>query len=51
LLFRVKRNLRLPREKELADGAYLSTLYACDKDRRRNRADLPQQDNFLKARA
>jgi hypothetical protein len=37
LLFRVKRNLRLPREKELADGAYLSTLYACDKDRRHKR--------------
>ena len=37
LLFRVKRNLRLPREKELADGSYLSTLYACDKDRRRQR--------------
>lgn len=35
LLFRVKRNLRLPREKELADGSYLTTLYACDKDRRR----------------
>ena len=37
LLFRVKRNLRLPREKELADGSYLSTLYACDQDRRRKR--------------
>ena len=37
LLFRVKRNLRLPREKELADGSYLSTLYACNKDRRRKR--------------
>jgi len=35
LLFRVKRNLRLPREEELADGSYLTTLYACDKDRRR----------------
>lgn len=35
LLFRVKRNLRLPREKELADGSYLSTLYASNKDRRR----------------
>ncbi len=37
LLFRVKRNLRLPREKDLADGSYLSTLYACDKDRRYKR--------------
>ena len=35
LLFRVKRDLRLPREQELADGSYLSTLYACEKDRRR----------------
>lgn len=35
LLFRVRRNLRLPREKELPDGSYLTTLYACDKDRRR----------------
>lgn len=34
LLFRVKRNLRLPREKELADGSYLTTLYASDRDRR-----------------
>ncbi len=34
LLFRVKCNLRLPREQELADGSYLTTLYACDKDRR-----------------
>lgn len=34
LLFRVKRNLRLPREKELADGSYLTTMYATDKDRR-----------------
>lgn len=35
LLFRVKRNLRLPREKGLTDGSYLTTLYASDKDRRR----------------
>lgn len=35
LLFRVKRNQRLPREQELADGSYLTTLYAHDKDRRR----------------
>lgn len=34
LLFRVKRNLRLPRETVLSDGSYLTTLYACDKDRR-----------------
>jgi hypothetical protein len=35
LLWRVKKNLRLPRESELADGSYLSTIYASDKDRRR----------------
>ena len=34
LLFRVRRNLRLPREKELADGSYLTTLYVCETDRR-----------------
>jgi hypothetical protein len=33
-LWRVKKNLRLPREKGLADGSYLSTIYASDKDRR-----------------
>ncbi|MFV0276249.1 MAG: IS4 family transposase [Parahaliea sp.] len=35
LLFRVKSNLRLPREQELADGSYLTTLYPSNKDRRR----------------
>jgi IS4 transposase len=34
-LFRVKANLRLPREQELSDGSYLSTIYPNDKDRRR----------------
>ena len=34
LLWRVKRNLRLPREAVLADGSYLSTIYASEKDRR-----------------
>jgi len=37
LLWRVKKNLRLPCEKRLADGSYLSRVYACDKDRRRRR--------------
>ena len=37
LLWRVKKNLRLPCEKRLADGSYLSRVYACDKDRRRHR--------------
>jgi Insertion element 4 transposase N-terminal/Transposase DDE domain len=35
LLWRVKRNLRLPREARLADGSYLSTIYPSEKDRRR----------------
>lgn len=37
LLWRVKRNLRLPREQELPDGSYLSTVYANDRDRRQRR--------------
>jgi len=34
LLWRGKQNLRLPRETVLADGSYLSTVYAHEKDRR-----------------
>src|SRR4051794_41214466 len=34
LLWRVKHNLRLPREAVLADGSYLTTIYPTDKDRR-----------------
>src|SRR5207249_10596552 len=34
LLWRVKTNLRLPCEKRLSDGSYLSTIYRSDKDRR-----------------
>jgi hypothetical protein len=34
LLWRVKRNLRLPREARLADGSYLTTIYLSAKDRR-----------------
>jgi hypothetical protein len=37
LLWRVKKNLRLPCEKALADGSFLSTVYGSEKDRRRNR--------------
>lgn len=37
LLWRVKKNLRLPCEKPLADGSYLSTVYGSDKDRRHGR--------------
>jgi len=35
LLWRVKKNLRLPCEQRLSDGSYLSTIYRSDKDRRR----------------
>jgi hypothetical protein len=34
LLWRVKRNLRLPREAVLADGSYLTTIHPSAKDRR-----------------
>ncbi len=34
LLWRVKRNLRLPHEARLADGSYLTTIYPSAKDRR-----------------
>ena len=34
LLWRVKHNLRLPREAVLTDGSYLTTIYPSDKDRR-----------------
>jgi Insertion element 4 transposase N-terminal/Transposase DDE domain len=37
LLWRVKKNLRLPCEERLSDGSYLSTIYRTDKDRRRGR--------------
>ena len=34
-LWRIKKNARLPREKQLPDGSYLSHIYPSDKDRRR----------------
>jgi hypothetical protein len=34
LLWRVKRNARLPREAQLADGSFLTTVYPSEKDRR-----------------
>jgi hypothetical protein len=40
LLWRVKRNLRLPREAVLADGSYLTTIYASGKDRRHKAAGV-----------
>src|SRR5690349_9676945 len=40
LLWRVKRNLRLPREARLADGSYLTTVYPSEKDRRHKAAGV-----------
>jgi hypothetical protein len=40
LLWRVKHNLRLPREAVLADGSYLTTVYPSDKDRRHRQAGI-----------
>jgi hypothetical protein len=37
LLWRIKKNARLPCEKRLADGSYLSRIYRSDKDRRHQR--------------
>jgi hypothetical protein len=34
LLWRVKHNLRLPREARLIDGSYLTTIHSSEKDRR-----------------
>jgi hypothetical protein len=40
LLWRVKQNLRLPRERVLADGSYLTTIHPSDKDRRHRRGGI-----------
>ncbi len=40
LLWRVKKNLRLPCLERLADGSYLSRIYASDKDRRHDRRPI-----------
>jgi hypothetical protein len=37
LLWRVKKNIRLPCLKRFRDGSYLSMIYASEKDRRHNR--------------
>lgn len=37
LLWRIKINARMPREKPLPDGSYLSRIYASDTDRRHQR--------------
>lgn len=40
LVWRVKKNLRLPSLKELPDGSYLSQIYRSEKDRRRQKNGL-----------
>jgi hypothetical protein len=40
LLWRVKRNLRLPREAVFLDGSYLTTIYPSEKDRRHKAAGV-----------
>ena len=40
LLWRVRGNLRLPRETALPDGSYLTTIYPGDKDRRHRTGGL-----------
>src|SRR3954449_269638 len=40
LPWRVRRNLRLPREARLADGSYLTTVYPSEKDRRHRTAGV-----------
>jgi hypothetical protein len=41
LLWRIKKNLRLPCDQRLADGSYLSHLYACEHDRRHKTGGVP----------
>jgi IS4 transposase len=41
LLWRVKRNVRLPRETRLADGSFLTTVYPSEKDRRHRVNGVP----------
>jgi hypothetical protein len=41
LLWRIKKNIRLPCAKRLPDGSYLSHLYACEGDRRRKVNGVP----------
>jgi hypothetical protein len=41
LLWRVKKNLRLPCEERLPDGSYLSTIYGSDRDRRQGANGIP----------
>jgi hypothetical protein len=41
LLWRIKKNIRLPCAKRLSDGSYLSHLYACEGDRRHKTNGVP----------
>jgi hypothetical protein len=41
LLWRLKKNTRLPCDQRLADGSYLSHIYACEGDRRRQTGGVP----------
>jgi Insertion element 4 transposase N-terminal/Transposase DDE domain len=41
LLWRIKKNIRLPCAKRLPDGSYLSHWYACERDRRHKTGDVP----------
>ena len=41
LLWRIKKNVRLPCDQRLPDGSYLSHLYACEHDRRRKINGVP----------
>lgn len=40
LLWRIKKNMRLPCWKRLPDGSYLSQIYRCEKDRRHQRKEV-----------
>jgi hypothetical protein len=41
LPWRIKKNTRLPCAQRLADGSYLSHLYACERDRRHKINGVP----------
>jgi hypothetical protein len=41
LLWRVKKNMRLPCRQRLADGSYLSVVYPSDRDRRHDTKGVP----------
>ena len=49
VLWRLKKNLRLPREEELTDGSYLSWIYPSERDRRHktNKTIVRVIDYFL----